>query len=396
MASETILIVDDVPVNLKVASAILRNEGYTVHLASNGQEALAAVAQVHPALILLDLSLPDIDGLEVARRVKRDPLTRGTVILALTAYSPDECAAEVKAAGFAGYLAKPLDARAVIKKVVEYLRPQAADPGPSSASRALPENILHNPEIERLRRNFLADGARQCRRMLPLLPGSLPPETKQLSHKWIGAAGALGCHEIAGLARKLDDMLRAVTRDPSALLVTLQALLDAFEQPVDTAPPPPVPAAVAPAAPKPAKRNPDVLIADDDPNVRMVIKAVLENGGFDVIVAENGVEALRLARSRFPSAAILDVNMPGISGFAILAKLREEKIPIRVILVTARQQTNDVLQGFKLGADDYIVKPFNPAEVVARLARVLERSIEARGGDSQPDPALAVSALPAG
>ena len=87
-----------------------------------------------------------------------------------------------------------------------------------------------------------------------------------------------------------------------------------------------------------------------------------------------------MARKRRAPAAVLDVNMPGISGFEVLAKIREEKLPIRVILVTARQQSTDVLYAFKLGTDDYVIKPFNPAEVVARLSRLLERWAEDRAG----------------
>jgi DNA-binding response OmpR family regulator len=70
-------------------------------------------------------------------------------------------------------------------------------------------------------------------------------------------------------------------------------------------------------------------------------------------------------------AVVLDVNMPGLDGFEVLAAVRREAIPVRVILLTARQTESDIIRGFSLGADDYIIKPFNPMELVARLKRLL-------------------------
>jgi DNA-binding response OmpR family regulator len=74
-----------------------------------------------------------------------------------------------------------------------------------------------------------------------------------------------------------------------------------------------------------------------------------------------------------PDAAVLDVNMPGMDGYAVLSAIRQEGIPLRVLLLTARQQESDVIRGFTLGADDYVVKPFSPMELVARLKRLLGR-----------------------
>ena len=88
--------------------------------------------------------------------------------------------------------------------------------------------------------------------------------------------------------------------------------------------------------------------------------------------AENGLDALKIIRSEQPAAALLDVNMPGMSGFEVLAAIRAENLPVRVMLLTAREQEEDILRGFRLGADDYLTKPFNPFELVARLKRFLQ------------------------
>jgi DNA-binding response OmpR family regulator len=90
-------------------------------------------------------------------------------------------------------------------------------------------------------------------------------------------------------------------------------------------------------------------------------------------MAADGPKALEAARSLRPHAAVLDVNMPGMDGYEVLAAIRAENIPVRVMLLTARQQESDVIRGFTLGADDYVVKPFSPMELVARIKRLVVR-----------------------
>ena len=89
--------------------------------------------------------------------------------------------------------------------------------------------------------------------------------------------------------------------------------------------------------------------------------------------ASSGPEALQMIREFSPHAAVLDVNMPGMDGFEILSAIRRAALPVRVVMLTARQHESDVLRGFTLGADDYVVKPFNPLELAARLKRLLQR-----------------------
>jgi CheY-like chemotaxis protein len=140
----------------------------------------------------------------------------------------------------------------------------------------------------------------------------------------------------------------------------------------------PEPAAVASQAEAPATPQrrtvagiAEILIADDDVAVRTLVCSALENFGMHCRLAASGPEALEAVRVHRPHAAVLDVNMPGMDGFEVLAAIRAENIPVRVILLTARQQDDDVLRGFSLGTDDYVMKPFNPMELVARLQRLL-------------------------
>jgi two-component system, cell cycle response regulator DivK len=123
MPAEAVLIVDDNPANLKLARVLLEGEGYEVRTAADGQEALAAVSSFRPRLILMDLQLPGLDGLEVTRRLKSDPRTREILVVALTAYAMKGDEEKALQAGCDGYVPKPIDTRslpAVIARILAH------------------------------------------------------------------------------------------------------------------------------------------------------------------------------------------------------------------------------------------------------------------------------------
>jgi len=117
--------------------------------------------------------------------------------------------------------------------------------------------------------------------------------------------------------------------------------------------------------------NPRVVAVDDDAIILALLAATFRTQGMECETANNGGDALRLIRAQTPNVVVLDVNMPGIDGFEVLSAIRTEGIPTQVVLLTARQQEHDVLRGFQLGADDYLVKPFSPPELLARINRLL-------------------------
>jgi DNA-binding response OmpR family regulator len=118
-----------------------------------------------------------------------------------------------------------------------------------------------------------------------------------------------------------------------------------------------------------------VLVADDDEDIRSLVRYRLVANGFEVVTAVNGEEALRLAAERSPDLAILDVMMPRLDGFEVTRRLRADEATraIPVILLTSRAQEADVTQGFAAGADDYLRKPFSPQELGMRVQAVLAR-----------------------
>jgi two-component system cell cycle response regulator DivK len=123
-----ILIVDDHPLNLKLVRVLLEAEHHEVRVAGDAAGALAVLGGFHPKLILMDIQLPDMDGLELTRRLKADPATSGITVVAVTAYAMKGDAEKMLAAGCAAYVAKPIDTRALCTLVARLLEAPAAGP----------------------------------------------------------------------------------------------------------------------------------------------------------------------------------------------------------------------------------------------------------------------------
>jgi CheY-like chemotaxis protein len=117
VAGNAILVVDDNPANRRLAQAVLEGAGHEVHGAPDAENALVTIATVHPSLILMDIQLPGLDGLELTRRLKADPATQDIVILATTAYAMPGDKLKATEAGCDGYLTKPIDIH-VLREVV--------------------------------------------------------------------------------------------------------------------------------------------------------------------------------------------------------------------------------------------------------------------------------------
>jgi CheY-like chemotaxis protein len=121
MPSARILIVDDNATNLKLVAYLMRNHGYTVETALDAESAIEAVRINHPDVILMDIQLPGIDGLELTRRLKADPVTRDIVIVAVTAYAMKGDQAKALAAGCDDYITKPIDTRTLPDTIARHL-----------------------------------------------------------------------------------------------------------------------------------------------------------------------------------------------------------------------------------------------------------------------------------
>jgi CheY-like chemotaxis protein len=518
MANETILVVDDAPVSLKLTDILLRKEGYKVHATTDAEQALSLLHSVHPDMILVDIQLPGMNGLDLTRRLKQDSRTRDIVVVALTACAMKGDDDRAFKAGCDGYITKPIETLTLASKVREYLSqrvPVAATDDSSSIENrhGFPGGITLSPtELESVRRRFLEDGVQHCRVLLESLEHDFDPDrTLQTAHDWVEASNALDYPVLAILASEAEKVLLNKPPDKVHLCDALSNLMVGFVEPPEAAIGP-IPTAIEaslkgktvgliglpdeeaervagalqragakprkfdpslrPAAeaiaacslvvvhtgprtmgthwlhpmtlhelkqplvligvrdhlldldpavlpraaeilidgwqpeeallrfghamsrscpnkvsvegpsvaapetygmpmPREIGRESEVLLADDDLTVRMVVRSLMQNAGIKCRMACDGTEALQALRDCRPTAAVLDVNMPGMDGYEVLAAARSEGIPVKIILLTARQQEADITRGFTLGADDYVVKPFNPPELLARVKRYL-------------------------
>ena len=121
-----------------------------------------------------------------------------------------------------------------------------------------------------------------------------------------------------------------------------------------------------------------VLVVDDDVKTVELVRLYLDRDGYQVLIAYDGIEALRLARESYPDLIVLDLMLPDIDGLEVCRTLRHES-DVPIIMLTARTTDQDKLTGLDLGADDYVTKPFSPKELAARVRAVLRRLPGERG-----------------
>ena len=117
-----------------------------------------------------------------------------------------------------------------------------------------------------------------------------------------------------------------------------------------------------------------ILVVDDEPNITELVSMALRYEGFEVDVAGDGRSALARAQSFRPHLIVLDVMLPDLDGFGVLRRIRADGQPVSVVFLTARDATEDKVNGLTLGGDDYVTKPFSVEELVARVRAVLRRS----------------------
>jgi two-component system alkaline phosphatase synthesis response regulator PhoP len=118
--------------------------------------------------------------------------------------------------------------------------------------------------------------------------------------------------------------------------------------------------------------QPTILVIDDEASIRNVAKAYLEHAGYRVLCATTGPEGLQMALDHQPDLIVLDLMLPGMDGMEITARLRERS-DVYILMLTARSEEMDRVAGLRVGADDYLTKPFSPRELVARVEAILRR-----------------------
>jgi two-component system cell cycle response regulator DivK len=354
MPGEPILIVDDTPVNLKLTRILLEHEGYDVRTAEGAEKALELLEGFRPRLVLADIQMPGIDGLEMTRRIRQDPRHRDILVVALTALAMQGDEEKAIAAGCDGYITKPINPRALAERVRGYLNESPGQP--------LTTDPLASAGYDDLRARFIEEALQQVPLWLEELKGPFDAAAAQgIAHQWVGSGGLLGFIRISLLARDVETILRQNPLDISELRESLVALHQELQEPsVEAAQPSPAPVIES------VTSGPVIVLADADGEIRAWGKALCESQNIQCRTESDGLAALAAIRSLQPLAVVLDVNLPGMSGYDVLANLRAEGSRVKVLLM------GDDEHPHTLGADDFLRKPFNPLELVVRVQKWLE------------------------
>jgi len=237
MAGETILIVEDSPVSLKLTAFALRAQGYQVEVASTAEQAWSSLRFLKPDLILVDIVLPGMNGLELTSLIKQDNRLRDVMVVALTASEIESGEERARNAGCDGYLTKPIDEQTLtgIRQYLDFGGDAFAPPARGAETRltrgqeASPQPIalaIPESEMEDLKRTFLMDGMVQSRQLLATLNQSFDEkQTALLSHRWAGAGGLLGFPKISDRARDVELMLLTPPWTPARMRVALTKLV---------------------------------------------------------------------------------------------------------------------------------------------------------------------------
>lgn len=415
-----ILVIDDDPLICRLLQVKLSSVNREILITENVAEAEQILEEKDVSLIILDLVLPDVDGRNLLVRLRERPKTASVPIFILSGLTGTQPKTECFALGADDYFEKPFDPETLSAAVAGKLH-QAAEISQESRIDnltelpnrvAFKESFNRALSLARRKKDSLSiaiidfdhfknindtyghnTGDKVLRDGSSIISKSL--RTSDLLARWGGEEfmALLPNTDCSGAVLSIEralDILRDEnfkTEDGKVFQVTFSA--GVLEVPEDLS----LEDAIAKVdkflyLAKAMGRNRiiseegenvipkiKILFADDDELIALSVKSVLAKEGFEVIHFPDGAEAYSYAKENNVSLVILDVNMPGMDGFEVLENLR--KIPsyaqVPIVMLTGMGSEKDIVRGFELGADDYIIKPFLPAEFTARIHRLIKK-----------------------
>ena len=389
-----ILVAEDEPDQRLIVTTGLEGAGFDTLPVASGDLVVDLARAERPALILLDIAMPGLDGYSVCRLLKADPALRHIPVMFMTAGANLDDKLAGLMLGADEFLSKPVDMRELVLRIELLLRKNPGAPAPASiVSRDLTYDaflaaadlaMARTPaalaivRVPAARRDDAARvlteeirgrdllGVYGPARLMVLMPGLSADEARlrigpmldrMIALDLIGiCAGVTGAPQgdaagVESLVAQADEALA----EASYLGVTSAVWREKAGRPVVRS----------------ATRT--VVIAEDDPDVTRIVDAQVRASGHIAVVAFDGEQALAAVAAHAPDVLVLDLMMPRLSGFDVLAQLKDGAGPRpRVIVLTGRGREQDVVRAFELGADDYMTKPFNPQELLARITRLLK------------------------
>jgi diguanylate cyclase (GGDEF)-like protein len=381
-----VLVAEDNRTNQMVAAGMLAMNGCECEFASNGREAMEAARRNRFDLILMDCSMPEMDGYEATAHIRNfeEPLGRRTPIVAMTANTQQGDAEKCLAAGMDDYLAKPITLVELRQKLERWLA--RAEQGSQLALPVVPVhendgNPLDEAVFDKLREilgpallqtvtPFLEDTPGYLSQMQLGLGEGDADTVRAAAHSIKGSAGNLGATTLAQLAKEAEE--HAIERRLEEVRPLMSRLSQAFD-------------AVAAVlntevyiedrlSIRQGEEMAQVLVVDDDRSTRSSLRHTLQRDGFRVEEAADGAQALQMLKRMQPDVILMDAVMPVMDGFTACARVQE--LPngraIPVLMITALEDNTSVERAFAAGASDYIPKPIHFAVLSQRVRRIIE------------------------
>ena len=378
-SSLRILLAEDNAMNQKVATRLLERLGYRADVASNGREAIEALERQPYDVVLMDVQMPELDGLDATRQIcERWPEETRPHIVAMTANALPEDREACFAAGMNDYVAKPIRAEELVA-ALKRAKPLVNGDGGSAAIGYV---SLDDAALGNLRDlggdEFLGEVIDAFRADAPAPDRDPPQLSRRAEHRGApargayaeverrdtrrgGVRGAVPDARAPGQGGRARRRLRARRPDRAGVPVARGSALRSG-------------LGVALVS-SPRSRPGTILIADDNRVNRLLLARGLEHDGHTVAFAEHGAEALDLLRQQRFDLMLLDVLMPELDGYEVLAKLKDDPLlrDIPVIVTSALDELDSVVRCLEMGAEDYLTKPVNPVLLNARINASLEK-----------------------
>jgi len=389
-ASHRALVIEGNPLHRKVLVRALEKSGFEVDDVDSAAKALEIFQRCPFGIVLIDCDTPEINGFQTAasmRMIEGD--ARHTPIVGLTGDAGQSHRRERKAAGIDNYLLKPFRRDRVEAVVSKYAPLRELRPTPQLLSldkdrvRELQELACDDPALlAELIDLFLTGTPELMDQMRRATEDNDGPTLRRAAHTLKGSSGQMGALRIqdicatietlggtgslVGVEPLLAELSLAFARSVAELRSLSNGALAGVDEGDD--------GREAAQRRETAKSN-DILVAEDDMLIARFLASSLGAAGFHVTHVRDGKAAMDAVHVKNFAAIILDINMPEMDGYQVLAEIRAtvgEVTPVAII--SSRHQEQDILRAFDLGVDDYLTKPFNPSEVVARVRRLVRQA----------------------
>ena len=326
-----ILVIEDEPDQLKLIRLRLKARGHEVLIAGKAKEGIELAAREKPDLILLDMILPDMHGLDAAIKLKQNPGTRDIPLIAVSAVGSPDFTKACLQEGLSAYIRKPYNPRELFKVIERYVRPQEAPPADKIRSAAPSEKSCRE-KLTEIEKQFTSKPA-------PFRPPGRPGrKTKSDEDVEEMLKGALADFQLAA-EKKLSPM--PSTKNPAS-------------------------------SPRPRPKS--ILIIDDDTSFGGSVSAHLSGRGYEVNLALDGVSGLKQAFQKKPDLILLNLILPAGGGEVVLASLRKspESRAIPVFIMSSLLSTRKLEEKAReIGAQGFISKPINPEDLLYIIESVI-------------------------